>query len=226
MSPTTLPRSRPATLHDITMRRCTFSRSTMLGPSSRRTSASSRMRHAARRRGCRSAGRRSRSKSARCSPRSNLTTRSNDVPRSNTRRRPCRRGWSRSPRPRRRAAARTGRIAARFRTNRTSGTSICCSSDRSDHAGRLRMASLRAACPGAAASARSSPNTLHGDVGARARQHVVDAVRDRLADRHVGAGQRARTAGAARPAVPRVDGPSRARPTSISAASTPWTCSS
>ena len=43
MSSTTLPRSRPATLHEITIRRCTFSRRIMFGPSSRRTSASSRI---------------------------------------------------------------------------------------------------------------------------------------------------------------------------------------
>ena len=39
MSSMTLPRSRSATLHETTMRRPTFSRSTMLGPSSRTTLA-------------------------------------------------------------------------------------------------------------------------------------------------------------------------------------------
>ena len=43
MSSITLPRSRPATLQEITIRRCTFSRRIMFGPSSRRTSASSRI---------------------------------------------------------------------------------------------------------------------------------------------------------------------------------------
>src|SRR5258705_547426 len=42
MSATTLPRSRPATLHETTIRRWTFSRSSMFGPCSRRTSASMR----------------------------------------------------------------------------------------------------------------------------------------------------------------------------------------
>ena len=43
MSSTTLPRSRPATLQEITIRRWTFSRRIMFGPSSRRTSASTRI---------------------------------------------------------------------------------------------------------------------------------------------------------------------------------------
>ena len=53
---------------------------------------------------------------------------------------------------------------------------------------------------------------LDGDVGPRARQHVVDPVRDRLTDRHVGAGQRREPAAqigeqlGARPAgVPQAD---------------------
>ena len=51
---------------------------------------------------------------------------------------------------------------------------------------------------------------LDGDVRARARQHVVDAVRDRLADRHVRARAASRSRGAAPPATPRAAGPSRA----------------
>jgi hypothetical protein len=43
MSSMTLPRSRPATLADTTMRRCTFSRRIMFAPVSRRTSASTRI---------------------------------------------------------------------------------------------------------------------------------------------------------------------------------------
>jgi hypothetical protein len=43
MSATTLPRSRPATLDDTTIRRWTFSRRIMLAPISRRTSATTRM---------------------------------------------------------------------------------------------------------------------------------------------------------------------------------------
>ena len=53
---------------------------------------------------------------------------------------------------------------------------------------------------------------LDGDIGARARQHVVDAVRDRLPDRHVRARAASRTGGAARPAAPRAAGPSAAGP--------------
>ena len=79
----TLPRSRPETLHEITMRRCTFSRRIMFGPSSRRTSASSRIgtwpavgvstgRSAIRSKSVLLAG-------------SNFTTRSNAVPRSKIR---------------------------------------------------------------------------------------------------------------------------------------------
>ena len=41
MSATTPPRSRPATLDEMTIRRCTFSRRIILGPISRRTPASS-----------------------------------------------------------------------------------------------------------------------------------------------------------------------------------------
>ena len=111
MSSTTLPRSRPATLHEITMRRWTFSRSTMFGPCSRRTSASSRT-------GTDGAGRRVDRQIARC----DRSRRCSPDRTSRADRRPCRdrrsgrrwrrQSWFRSLRRRRPAAVRSGRSPA------------------------------------------------------------------------------------------------------------------
>ena len=136
-----------------------------------------------------------------------------------------RRSWSRSPRPRPARAGRSGRSpAGSARTART-GSSVCCSSDRSATPAtpRHRVADALAEPP---QRRQVVADDLDGDVGARARQHVIDAVRDRLPDRHVRARQRREARGAAPPAAPRAAGRVSRRPTSISAASTPCTCSS
>ena len=58
--------------------------------------------------------------------------------------------------------------------------SVCCSMERSTTPGTFAMLSALAG-PGAK-PAQIVAEDLHGDVGPRAREHVVDAVGDRLAD--------------------------------------------
>ena len=71
--------------------------------------------------------------------------------------------------------------------------SICCSSDRSTTPG-TPADGLAHALAEPAQRAQVVAEDLDGDVRARARQHVIDPVRDRLADRHVRAGQRRKPA--------------------------------
>ena len=141
---------------------------------------------------CRSAGRRS-ARSPRCSP--DRTSRPDRTPcRGRRCARPSRRRSSfrrlrRHPRP----AGRSARSPCRLSTKRTNGTSICCSSDRSTTpwTPTHRITDVFAET---AQRRQVVAEDLDGDVGARSGQHVVDAMRDRLTDRHVGARQRRETA--------------------------------
>ena len=89
--------------------------------------------------------------------------------------------------------------------------SICCSSDRSTTPG-TRLTAVAHALAEPPQRAEVVAEHLDGDVRARAGQHVVDAVRDRLADRDVRAGQRREAAAQARPASSSRGRPSRAGP--------------
>ena len=60
--------------------------------------------------------------------------------------------------------------------------STCFSTCRSTSAGHRLQAARAAARPGARSVSRSSPKILSDDLRPHARQHVVEAVRDRLAD--------------------------------------------
>ena len=195
----------------------------MFGPCSRRTSASSRT-------GTIAPGRRVDRQVARSArSRRRPTDRTSPPGRTPSRDRRCgrrsrRRSSFRSPRRRRPAAGRTARSPARLSTNRTNGTSICCSSDRSATPGTPAIA-VADALAQPAERAEVVAEHLDRDIRARARQHVIDPVRDRLPDRHVGARQRRELPAQLGQQLGRGRSVSR-RPTSISAASTPCTCSS
>ena len=171
-----------------TIRRCTFSRRIMFGPSSRRTSASSRIGTAtAVRRVDRQIGH---AIEVRLRGRIELHDQIERRPAiEDAARRSRPRSSSRSPPPRRRPAARTARWPSDSgRTGRTARPSAARATGRR----RPALAAIDVAHVFAESPQRRQivAEHLHGDVGARARQHVIDAVRDRLPDRHVGAGQR------------------------------------
>jgi hypothetical protein len=77
-------------------------------------------------------------------------------------------------------------MAGRFMAIRTCGTSACCSVATSTVPGTSLMTASTARRPCAACAGRAED--VQRDAGARARQHVVDAVADGLADGDLRAG--------------------------------------
>ena len=133
-------------------------------------------------------------------------------------RRPSRRARSAAPRRRRRSR---GHNARRLpdRPFTRSGRDFGLRFRRQiDDARRPAPSRPAPASPSARSSGKIVAENLDGDVGPRARQHVIDAMRDRLADRHVRPRQqRHASAGSRRARLP-ASGPSsrgarRSRPT-------------